>query len=342
MKKSRANTPGSKRPTILDVAQLAGVATMTVSRAIRTPELVSDVTRARVEDAIRKLDYIPNRMAGSLSSQKNQLVAVVVPSINHSIFAETLEIMSDLFESHGYQVLIGNSGWSVDKEFDLVKTAVSRGAEGIVLTGYTHLPETISMIQRSHIPTIEMWNIGPNPIDMMVGISIFNAAKDMVLTLGRKGYRRIGYIGGPTENNDRFLQREAGFLDGLERLGLKDEPLRMMQCTLDYEVGAQSFLRFWKKNPDLDAIFIASDILAVSALLACISKNIKVPDDIAIAGFDDAPLSRIVTPSLTTVRFPRAQIGQVVAETMINRLENKAIENHVIDLGYEIIERHSA
>ncbi len=143
MKKGRTNTPGSKRPTILDVAQLAGVATMTVSRAIRTPELVSKVMRARVEDAIRKLDYIPNRMAGSLSSQKNQLVAVVVPSINHSIFAETLEIMSDLFESHGYQVLIGNSGWSIDKEFDLVKTALSRGAEGIVLTGYTHWPETI-------------------------------------------------------------------------------------------------------------------------------------------------------------------------------------------------------
>ena len=92
--------------------------------------------RARVEDAIRKLDYIPNRMAGSLSSQKNQMVAVVVPSINHSIFAEALDIMSDLFESNGYQVLIGNSGWSLDKESDLVKTALSRGAEGIVLTGY--------------------------------------------------------------------------------------------------------------------------------------------------------------------------------------------------------------
>jgi LacI family gluconate utilization system Gnt-I transcriptional repressor len=341
MKKSRATTLGSKRPTIRDVAQLAGVATMTVSRAIRTPELVSKNTRARVEEAIRKLDYIPNLIAGSLSSQKNRLVAVVVPSINHSIFAETLDIMSDLFESNGYQVLIGNSGWSIDKESVLVKTALSRGAEGIVLTGYTHAPETISTIQRSRIPTIEMWNIGPNPLDMMVGISIFNAAKDMVLTLGRRGYRRIGYIGGPTKNNDRFLQREAGFLDGLERLGLKDEPLSMMQCTLDYEVGAQSFLRFWEKHPDLDAIFIASDILAVSALLACISKDIKVPHDIAIAGFDDAPLSRMVTPPLTTVRFPRALIGQVVAETMINRLENREIKHRVIDLGYEIIERES-
>ena len=123
---------------------------------------------------------------------------------------------------------------------------------------------------------------------------------------------------------------------------MKEEPLSMMQCTLDYEVGAHSFLKFWGKHPDLDAIFIASDILAVSALLACISQGIKVPQDVAIAGFDDAPLSRIVTPSLTTVRFPRAQIGQVVAETMISRLENKGVENRVIDLGYEIIERDSA
>ena len=146
MKKNRANNPRSKRSTILDVAQLAGVAAMTVSRAIRTPELVSTATLSRVEDAIRKLDYIPNRMAGSLSSQKNQMVAVVVPSINLSMFAEALDIMSDIFESNGYQVLIGNSGWLVEKETDLVKTAISRGAEGIVLTGYTHSPETISMM----------------------------------------------------------------------------------------------------------------------------------------------------------------------------------------------------
>ena len=154
MKKDRAKAPGPRRPTILDVAQLAGVAAMTVSRAIRTPELVSEVTRARVEEAIRKLDYIPNRMAGSLSSQKNQMVAVVVPSINHSIFAEALDIMSDLFESNGYQVLIGNSGWLLDKESDLVKTALSRGAEGIVLTGYTHSPETVAMIQEAVSPQL--------------------------------------------------------------------------------------------------------------------------------------------------------------------------------------------
>ena len=128
----------------------------------------------------------------------------------------------------------------------------------------------------------------------------------------------------------------------LERLGLQDEPPSMIQCTLDYEVGAQSFLKFWETHSGLDAIFIASDILAVSALLACISNGIRVPDEIAIAGFDDAPLSRLITPSLTTVRFPRAQIGQVVAETMIQRLENRPIDNRVIDVGYEIIERESA
>lgn len=322
-----------------DVARLAGVAVTTVSRALSTPEQVAPKTLQAIKQAIDELGYLPNGLAGTLRSNRSRMIAVLVPNISHSVFAETLQGMSDVFRPEGYQLLIGHTGYSMVQEEALVTTLLSRRPDGIVLTGYTHLPSTVKLLRMAGIPIIEMWNLTETPLDMMVGFSNFEAARSMTLHLVERGYRRIGYVGGLVEDNDRTVQREEGFIAGLREAGIPVNPDTMFRMPFEFEGGMQAFQNIMAKAPDTQAIFAAGDVLAIGVMLECARQGWRVPEQLAVAGFDDTRMAGLMVPALTTIRVPRYEIGQRAAELMLARLLHGTTEPRIVDVGFEVLPR---
>ncbi len=330
-----------------DVAEMAGVAVTTVSRVLTSPEYVSPKTLRAVNLAIEKLGYLPNRTAGSLRSNRSNMIAVLVPNISHSAFAETLQGMADRFRTEGYQLLIGHTGYSLKVEEDLVGTLLSRRPDGIVLTGYTHTEATTRLLKLARIPIVEMWNLCDQPLDLMVGYSNFDAARAMTRHIIERGYRRIGYIGGLVMDNDRTRQREAGFMAALEEAGIEIDRQRMDRTEFEFDAGAISLRKIMEQRPDTQAIFASSDILAVGMMLECARQGWRVPEHLAVAGFDDSSMASLMTPALTTIRVPKYEIGSKVAELILDRFvaEQGAPKSdnteRIVDLGFELVIRNS-
>ncbi|WP_198598349.1 LacI family DNA-binding transcriptional regulator [Mangrovicella endophytica] len=324
-----------------DVAREAGVGTMTVSRALRSPEQVSEKIRARITDAVRKLNYIPNTAAGTLRSNRSHMVAAIVPTISHSIFADTIEAMSEVLQRAGFHLVIGQSNYGLDQEEALIRTFIARQPEAIVVTGYTHTPAAAALLKSSGLPVVEIWNTCSSPIDASVGISNFDASHAMTRFLLQRGYRRIGYIGGLKRGNDRTVQREAGYRAALSEGGIPYERELIQRAPFDYDAGAKALVQLLARRPDIDCIFAASDILAIGVLLEANRQGIAVPERLAVAGFDDVGLAERMSPPLTTIRFPRKAIGQMAADLIVERLQGRAREQRVVELGFELVERQS-
>ncbi len=325
-----------------DVALMAGVSPITVSRTLLTPDKVAPKTKRRIEKAIEKCGYLPNRVAGSLAANRSHTVGVIVPTISNSLFADTIQGINDLLERHGYHVFLGTSNYDISEEESLVSAFLARRPDAMVLTGTTHSPKTRRLLKRAGIPVVEMWNITRRPIDTVIGFSNFRAAHDMTSYLASRGYRNIGFLGGITKNNDRTRDRERGYLAALARLQLPVAEGRLVRTRFDFHNGGVAIAELLSRDPQLDAVFAASDILAIGAILECNRRGWAVPGRIAIAGLDDSPLGRELTPRLTTVRIPRYQIGTVVGEHLIGRLRGQADSRKVVDLGFEIVKRESA
>ncbi|MDR3413398.1 MAG: LacI family DNA-binding transcriptional regulator [Formivibrio sp.] len=324
-----------------DVALEAGVGTMTVSRALRQSTSMTGETREKVENAIRKLGYVRNSAAGTLRSNRSKIVAVIVPTISNSIFAETLQALSDILRPAGYHILIGHSGYSIAEEEALIEAFLARQPEAIVLTGYTHSPRAKTLLTAAKIPVVEIWNVSDTPIDISVGISNFDATFAMTKRLIEKKFKAIGYIGGFKENNDRTEQREAGFRAALKNAKMPWIPTRVQRSAFEFESGAAALLELLKRHPEVDVVFAASDILAVGVMLQAAKQNIRVPDDLAVVGFDDSGIAHLMSPALTTVRVPRSAIGHVAAQQILDRLSGNNLDSNTIDLGFQIIERNS-
>ena len=338
---SRRPRRGTQQVTIRDVARVAGVAPITVSRALQAPDKVAPSTLARVQDTVRELGYVPNLAAGTLASNKSHLVAIIVPNIANAIFAETIQTLADTLRPKGYHLLIGHSRYEPEEEEDLVRAFLARRLDGIVLTGHTHSSGTVELLRQAAIPVVEMWTIAPEPIRVCVGFSNFDASYRMTAHIASKGYQRIGYIGGPVENNDRTAQREAGYRKALLDCGLEFSTQQIQRSMFGFEQGVQAMNTLLQRCAHLDAVFAASDTLAVGALLECQRRGFNIPQQLGLAGFDDADIAARTSPPLTTVRVPRQAIGQKVAEQLLAGFANDLPPGQVFDLGFEIIERAS-
>lgn len=331
-----------KRATIRDVAKAAGVSPMTASRAMQGSGKVRPGTRQKVVEAAQRLDYIPNLAAGTLATNASHLVAVILPNLSNSIFADTLQSISDSLRDSGYQLLVGYSDNSPEIEESLVRTFLSRRADAIVLTGHMHSEHTNALLRSADIPIVEMWSVSEKPIGACVGISNFDAAYSMTDYLCRKGHKSIAFIGGLLENNDRTQSRLEGY-----RAALKDHDLRVDEQLIrdvpfEFEDGSQAMRELLAAGKKIDAVFAASDILALGALLECNRQEMSVPGDIAVAGFDDERLASLIKPSLTTIGVPRSAIGKKVADIVLSSLRGEPVEERVFDMGFSLVERESA
>lgn len=327
-----------------DVAKRAGVSTMTVSRALNEPSKVSSEMRERVLSAVKEIGYLPNHLASSLSSNRSTTVGLIVPSIDNSIYTQTVKGLSDVMRQSGFQLMIAESGYDPNEEEELITAFLAHRVSGLVLHNTEHTPQAAAKIRKSGVPVVENGNIPADPLDMAVSYSNEDAAYAMTMHLGRLGYRHIGFASLYSVHNDRSKDRLKGYVRALNQLGLEHDPRLIVETSRGLSAGAEAVARIVQTVPEVDALFCAGDVLAVGALFECQKRKWAVPDRIALASFDDVDLLRHVTPSVTTLRLPRYDIGERSARMLLSRIIDGAehLRGSVVDLKFEVIQRESA
>jgi len=330
---------GSGAITLRDVAMLAGVAPITASRALNTPTQVSEDVLRKVQEAVDRTGYVPNRMAGGLASSKSRLIAAVVPSTVFSVFNETIEALNGALFEAGYQLMLGQTGYSSEREEMLLESVISRRPDGIFITGIMPPGKARTRLMASGIPVVETWDLTPTPIDMLIGFShsdIGHAVAQYLLGKGKKKYAIV------TADDERAGRRNKAFVESVKAHQLGDVFVQNVGDLRTLKSGREALQKILAAKPDVDAIFCSSDLLALGVLTEARAQKIKVPSQISIMGFGDVPFVEDMIPALTTVKINGAEIGRLAAQSLVSRAQGNTVEQHIVDVGFSIVSRESA
>ncbi|MFZ2387250.1 MAG: LacI family DNA-binding transcriptional regulator [Polaromonas sp.] len=327
------------RVTLADVAQAAGVSPITVSRALRGERAVDPALVARVRAAAQQLGYVPDLAARALASQRSSHVAVLVPMLSNALFVDLLEAVQRSLRQAGYQTLMGVTHYDAVEEELLLREQLLQRPAGLVVTGLERSDAARDLIAQSGVPCVHVMEISRTPGVYSVGFSQADAGAEMTRHLLARGRRRIAFAA--AQLDARTLQRREGWRRELTAAGLYDPALEWLNpAPSSIGLGGRMFEQIMQQ-PDVDAIFFCNDDLAQGALLAALRLGIAVPQRVAVAGFNDLTGSDQMLPPLTTVRTPRAEIGQAAARMLLALMNGETVASPCVDLGYELVVRAS-
>ena len=337
--KAKKSRRSSGAITLRDVALLAGVAPITASRAVNTPDHVSPEVLKRVQDAVQRTGYVPNRVAGGLASSRSRLIAAVVPSIVVSVFVETIETLNNTLFEGGYQLMLGQTGYSAAREEALLEAIIGRRPDGIFLTGIMQSSKGRTRLLASGIPVVETWDLTPTPIDMLIGFSHSDIGREVANFLMAKGRGRFALV---SAGDERAIRRAASFRNTVAQRGFRAVFVDTVGASRTLKSGREALGRILSQVPDVDAIFCSSDLLAMGVLTEAIARGIRVPQQLAIVGFGDVPYMADMVPALTTVHINGSDIGRKAAGFLIARAQGLPVDERIVDVGFAIVERDSA
>jgi len=319
-------------PTLSAVGKRAGVSSITVSRVLRVPDRVAPETRARVEEAMRELGYVPNLVAGALASSRTNSVGVLVPTIANSIFADTVQGLSDKLEPLGFSVILAQSRYDAAREERMLAALLSRRPEAIIMVGSPATEEGSRLLRHARIPVVETWELPATPIDAVAGFDNYAAGVAVAKHLIAHGRKRLAFIGG---NDPRATRRWLGFREEALGSGLA-EPLRLiLDRNASGSVAAHAHL------PDVDAVFAANDAHAIG-FMAGLRKAGLLRDGpaseqpVAVIGLGNLEMGRLFSPTLSTISVHGDAIGRTAATLTLERGGERRI-----DLGFELVLRDS-
>lgn len=313
-----------KPPTMADIARVAGVSSMTVSRAFKADSLISPETRSAILSVAEELGYVFDSTASNLRSQKTGFVAVTIPSINNANFADTIAGLSGGLAVRNMQTILGYTNYSLDNEEQLIEQLLRRKPEAIVVTGGRHTPRARRLLENAYIPVIETWDAPTNPIGHYVGFSNASAIQCLVDHFVNVGYKRIAFIGGDASGDVRGSDRRSGFIKAMAAHGL--DCFRLIATgppPISMREGAIAMASLLQDHPDTDAVICVSDLSAFGALTECQRRKIAVPRQIAIGGFGNYEIGSIAVPALTTIDVRAREIGEIAATLILDLLDGK-------------------
>lgn len=334
----------TKSVTMADVARIAGVSTQTVSRALRDPETVSVAMRDRVEHAVGQTGYVPNLSARGLASNSSRLVAMIVPSISTSVFAQTLDSATQVLSSQGYELVLGVNNYDLQREEHLVRNLLGRRPDGVLIVGVDHTDACQQMLRGSGLPVVETWEWTEDPVDALIGFSNRDAMADLLASMVERGYRRPVFVGSMRAGDRRSRRRYDGFREQHAELFPAATPRHVDASDLPLTLASGEILlnRAREAFPEADLLMFSTDILASGAVLAAARTGLSIPNDVGVTGFGDFELAVAITPALTTVTVPAAEQGQQAATHLLERISGTAADPVAVDLGYEVVVRQSA
>ncbi len=339
------------RATLADVARLAEVSPITVSRALRGERAVDAALVARVRVAAERLGYVPDPAARALASRKGTHVAVLVPMLSNALFVDLIEAAQRELRPHGYQTLLGITHYDEHEEEQLLREQLMHRPAGLLVTGLNQSKATAALIAASGVPCVHMMELPSSKEDprLCVGFSQAQAAAAMTERLLKTGARRIAFAA--AQLDPRTLQRLDGWRATMQAAGCYAPTLEWLNpAPSSLALGAVMFEQIAAQAERPDAIFFCNDDLAQGGILAALRLGVRVPQDLAVVGFNDLTGSEHMHPPLTTVRTPRSAIGQRSAQLLLERmsaasggnaLSSPSVQPAHIDLGFEVVVRES-
>lgn len=335
--------PRSRRQLGLrEIASRTGFSLATVQRALATPELVAEETRKRIIKVMDGLGYIPDRNAGALLKRSTRVLAVVVSTVAHPTFAAAIDGITERAAEEGYEILLGQTSYLVERESPVIKAMLGRRPEGLITTFSPLDPQVRKLVKLSGTPMVEMWDDPPDPIDMVVGISNEQAGAAVAEYFARQGRTRPALFGA------YFYRDEArwrGFAKAWRRLRGED-PERVLvggghqAVDESYESGGDFFEKIKKLKPRIDSVFCTSDITGAAIVFEASRRGIHVPKDLAVCGFGDLPFARAIAPRLTTVVVPAYDMGRMAVEAIFAAPKTRGSARRVV-LDTPVLARES-
>ncbi|MBS4217520.1 LacI family DNA-binding transcriptional regulator [Bacillus sp. FJAT-49711] len=323
--------------TILDIAKMANVSRTTVSRVLNNTGYVSEEARERVMKVIKETGYVPSQQAKSLRTKETKVVGVILPRISTETSSKVLSGIDEVLSEHGYQILLAITNLQIEKEIEYVKLLANRQVDGIILVATNVQQELIKEIDNLKLPFVV---IGQN----MPGISSvyyddYHAAKSLTHMLLNKDKKNIAFIGVHETDQAVGILRKEGYVAALKEnhIPLTEKSIEIGSFHL--ESGYECMKKIIENNQYLpDAVFAATDRIAIGAMSYLQEKNIRIPEDMSIVSIGTSELSKYISPKLTTIDYENEKAGKAGAEILYKTMKGGELDKKKIVLNYRIIE----
>ncbi len=316
--------PRGRRPTLSDVARLAGVSLGSASRVMSEPDAVRRATREAVEGAAEQLGYVPNGNARALAMRRSMMVGVVLPTINNPVFAAFVHVLQRRLANEGYHLLVQAHEYDAQAEVELVERLIRRGIDGLVLVGTDHDPAIGALLARSGLPHVFSWSSDEAPAESCVGFSNREAMQDMVRHLLGLGHRRFALLSGALAHNERARARVEGARIALAQAGIAIADDDIMIQPFSIEGGREGLRAVMARTPRPTALLCTTDLMAAGAVAEAHRLGIDVPGSLSITGFDDIDLASATAPPLTTIHAPLQEMGDHVGARILAYIQGGA------------------
>lgn len=325
--------------TIRDVAKLAGVSVATVSRVLNKNGYVNKETEQKVMGAIEQLQYEPNAVARGLAGKQTGTIALILPDISNPFFPELARGVEDVAHRFGYTVILCNSDDQGSKERSYIEVLKKKYIDGIIFASSTLEDTDITYMRKSEIPMVLLDRAPRKESCSVVRVKNYEGARHAVEHLLRIGCKRVAHIYGPQEMITA-RERLAGYEDTVKMYDWFS-PSLMVPGHFRIDGGQHAIETLLTKHPDVDGIFAGNDLMAVGAMKALYRLGKKVPEDVAIIGFDGIGLTEIVEPELSTIAQPIYDMGALAATTLIQKITGVLRDHPIHELDVKLIVRDS-
>jgi len=326
-----------RKPTLKEIAKALGLSVSTVSRALNGDPRVSRKTADRVVRKARELGYVPNAIAKSLKTKATRMIGVIIPDVGSSIFPEYARGILDACRKFGYQAIMMNSDMNRRIELSALRSLMSTQVDGVILTGTRLTKRELSQLRSDGVSFVvarkETRLAGIPFIDVDNVTGGYLAGKHLIQSLGRL---RLAFIGARF-SGEPAKRRLKGFLKALNEHNL--EPVEIVKEAPSFEGGYEAARLLHGR---VDGVFAYNDVMAIGALMFFQERGVRIPEEVAIIGFDDIPFSSLPTVNLTTVHQPVYQIGEKAVEILVKMIKGEDIESTRIWLKPWLVRRATA
>lgn len=330
--------PADRAVRVEDVARVAGVSPITVSRALRTPEKVKPATLERVLAAVKETGYQVNAIASSLRSGQSAFVTVFVASLQNVHYAEAMQGLLDAVEGSRFHLMFAQIGYAEDLSVHQIRGMLPFKPAAVVFSGIVRDASARLFLRSLNVPVLEMWGESDDPIDMLVASAGREGGRLVAEHFAEQGYERIAYVG---HTSTRASHRIEGFEAALKRHGKHVSLLMPTEGTQQMEDGIRALERVLEQMPDCDAIMFGTDVMAAGALVRAQELGLAMPGRIAIAGYGDLFFAAHTRPGLTSVHTAPYLLGQTSGKLLRQRLETGKVAEHIIQVPLHLEVRGS-
>jgi LacI family transcriptional regulator len=320
------SSPKPTKHRLIDVAELAGVSIATASRALSKPHLVAAEMREQVARAVKRLNYRPDRVARALSLGHNTTIGAIVPTLGIAVFAAGVECLESRLDELGYTLLLGNSQYDARKELNQIRAFAENNVAGLILVAGDVSKETLACLRSIDVPVVCTYMHKSRYGFPSVGIDNYKATNRLANHLISIGHRKFGIVSNTLKPNARSAARRDGAIDAIVKFasGQCHHVLAEVGETSVLE-GRRAFQRILHSDPEITAVICTSDALALGVLAECKDKNLEVPGDVSITGYDDMEFVAHTDPPLTSVRVPAKEISIQAVELLIAMIAGESV-----------------